>query len=84
MADPPVRSRTRFFERYARICLGIDLEKHAGKIRICELKVPLIVEFIKGGTEGVIVFQMKVVDFRFRSGVPTILTHIHLKIEIKC
>jgi hypothetical protein len=58
--------------------LRVDLEKHAGKICICELEMPLVIELIESRAEWVVVFQMKVMHFGFRSGVPTIFTYIHL------
>ena len=45
--------------------------------------MPLVVEFVKGRTKRMVVFQMKIVNFGFRRGVPTIFTHIHLWKEKK-
>jgi hypothetical protein len=42
----------------------------------------LVVEFEKGRTVRVILFQVKVVQFRLRGGVATIFTNIHLKIKL--
>ena len=41
--------------------------------------MPLVIEFVKGWTVGVVIFQVQIVHFRFRGSVSTILTHIHLK-----
>lgn len=67
-----------FVSFFVLFCLRIDLEQHAGKVCICELEMPLVVEFVKCRTERMVVFQMKVVHFGFRCGVATIFTHIHL------
>ena len=41
--------------------------------------MPLVVEFVKSGAERVVVFQVKIMHFRFRSGVPAVFANIHLK-----
>ena len=43
--------------------------------------MPLVIEFVKGRTVRVVVFQVQVMHLRFRGCMSTILTYIHLKIN---
>ncbi len=58
---------------------SVDLQEHAGKVRVTELEVPLVVELIEGRTQWMVVFQVQVMDFRFRGGASAILANVHLE-----
>lgn len=49
-----------------------------GKLRVGELKVPLVVELEQRRREGMVVLQMQVVDLRLAGGVAALLAHVHL------
>ena len=52
------------------------------KVRVVELEMPLVVELGEGGTEGVLLLEVDVVNLRLGGRVPAVLTHIHL--QVKC
>ena len=59
--------------------LRVNLKQHAGKVCVSELEMPLVVEFVESWAERVVVFQVKIVHFGFRSGVPAVFANIHLQ-----
>lgn len=61
--------------------LRINLEQETREIGVAELEVPLVVELEKGGTVGVVLLQVQVVQLGFGGGVTTVLANIHLKMK---
>jgi len=57
------------------------LEQETREIGVAELEVPLVVELEKGGTVGVVLLQVQVVQLGFGGGVTTVLANIHLKMK---
>ena len=55
------------------------MEQETGEIGVAELEVPLVVELEEGGTVGVVLLQVQVVQLGLGGGVATVLTNIHLK-----
>lgn len=53
-------------------------EQIVGKLRVGELKVPLVVELEQRRRERMVVLQVQVVNLRFAGGVAALLAHVHL------
>ena len=55
------------------------MEQETGEIGVAELEVPLVVELEEGGTVGVVLLQVQVVQLGLGGGVATVLTNVHLE-----
>lgn len=60
--------------------LRAALKQHAGEVTVVEFEMSFIVELEKSGAVRMILLEVEIVEFWFRSSVSTVLAYIHLEI----